>query len=507
MTELSWARRLGWCVLTTTGVLAVLDALVWTSGGRLFQAVAAVTVVHLPPGQILLLGLTLLVLARGLRRGRLGARTDPTRLRSALRVAGLVATAGVLMDAGIALLTRYTSLDLDPGPLLSLVTGVGLLLVLILVLAPEPAPGAGSGAERTAVAALVQHPDADTLAPFALRADKAYVFSPDGQAVIGYRVLFGTAVVGGDPVGARSSTDAAIAAFIERCSRAGWRIAVLGAGEPAQRLWREHGLHGIGIGDEAVVDVARFDLATRRMRNVRQAVNRTHNAGVSTEVYAAAQLPAELRAGLAAIAAAWQAGRPERGFSMNLDDLVGCARPECLVIVAQDRLGQPVGFQRYALCGGQVLTLDSMPRVRCAPNGVNERLIVDMIEFARQQGLARVSLNFAAFRSLLQDGPRTGRDRLGYPLLRLLDPLIKVQPLYRFNAKFRPDWQPRAVLFGSFFELGWVLAAAFGMEFALPYDRTHAARRRAGGWAEHDSAVPWYGLARRRAGALFRGGH
>ena len=53
-----------------------------------------------------------------------------------------------------------------------------------------------------------------------------------------------------------------------------------------------------------------------------------------------------------------------------------------------------------------------------------------------------------------------------------------MEPLYRFNAKFRPDWQARSVLVGSWLGLGWVLLAALGMEFALPYDRAHSVRQR-----------------------------
>jgi lysyl-tRNA synthetase, class II len=286
-------------------------------------------------------------------------------------------------------------------------------------------------------------------------------------------------VAAGDPVGARPSAGAAIEAFVEHCERAGWRVAVVGAGDTAVELWRSHGLRTIGIGDEAMLDVAGFDLATRRMRNVRQAVSRTHNSGVTTRAYLASELPEQVRAELRAVARAWLGRVGEHGFSMNLDDLVDGRRPECLVVVARDRDGRPVGFQRYALCaGGRMLTLDAMPRMRGAPNGVNERLIVDTVRYARQHGVAVVSLNFAAFRRLLETGGRTPRQLLGYRLLRLLDPLVKVEPLYRFNAKFRPAWQPRSVLVGSWFGLGWVLLAVLGMEFALPYDRAHSVRHR-----------------------------
>jgi lysyl-tRNA synthetase class 2 len=50
-----------------------------------------------------------------------------------------------------------------------------------------------------------------------------------------------------------------------------------------------------------------------------------------------------------------------------------------------------------------------------------------------------------------------------------------LESLYRFNAKFHPDWQPRSVLFRSWGEVGWLGAAALAMEFSLPLDRGRVA--------------------------------
>jgi lysyl-tRNA synthetase class 2 len=456
------------------GTVVVGDALTWAPGGRLYRAVDGVTPVHFTRGHTLLLGLLLLVVARGLGLRR---APHPVRIRAALRLGGVVLGLVVLAELAAAVVRRYGAGEPHMTAALGTFMLLGGLVALVVVFSPAPSPPPGTEAERRAMAALVRHPDADSLAPFALRRDKTYMLSPDGLAAVAYRVLAGTAVAAGDPVGARASAGAAIEAFVGHCERAGWRVAVVGAGAEAVALWRSHGLRPIGIGDEAVLEVARFDLATRRMRNVRQAVSRTHNCGVTTWAYLASEMPEQVRAELRAVARAWLGRAGERGFSMNLDDLVDGRRPECLVVVARDRDGRPVGFQRYALCAaGRTLTLDAMPRMRGAPNGVNERLIVDTVGYAREHGVAAVSLNFAAFRRLLEAGPRTPRELLGCLAMRLLDPLVKVEPLYRFNAKFRPAWQPRSVLVGSRLGMGWVLLAVLGMEFALPYDRAHSAR-------------------------------
>src|SRR5581483_9957611 len=55
--------------------------------------------------------------------------------------------------------------------------------------------------------------------------------------------------------------------------------------------------------------------------------------------------------------------------------------------------------------------------------------------------------------------------------IHLMDPLIQLESLYRFNAKFRPGWLPRAVLVASWLDLPLFGIAAFGLEFARPYGR------------------------------------
>lgn len=432
----------------------------------------------------LLIGLAMLLGARGLLARRVARPViRPERARSAVRVAGVAAGAALAVAAVRVLSVRLLGGRLAlPAVAPRTVLLLGLLVALVVLLAPAPAPPPAGAAERAAVAALVEDPGADTLAPFALRTDRSYAVSPDGRAAVAYRVLFGVAVAGGDPVGAPASAPAAVAEFMACCARSGWRVAVLGASDPARELWRRHGLRAVGIGDEAVLDPGTFDLTGRRMRNVRQAVARTHNAGVTTRLWRQADLPEPVRAELAAVVAGWPGH--ERGFSMNLDGLTSGAagtgpdRADCVLAIARDEAGRVAGFQRYARCaGGSVLTLDAMPRLPGAPNGVNERLIVDTLAYAREAGVRRVSLNFGAFRALLEARHRTGRERLGYRVVRLLDPLIKVEPLYRFNAKFAPSWQPRSVMVPSLAVIGRVLVAALGMEFALPYDRRHASRR------------------------------
>ncbi|HEY2669718.1 MAG TPA: phosphatidylglycerol lysyltransferase domain-containing protein [Rugosimonospora sp.] len=449
-------------------------------------ALAALRAMPGRPVRVTLLGAVLIGLFA--LRAEFPTRPDTRRLRLAAQLGAgvlILVVAGIGWElavdragprtVGSAMLADFITTTAPPapitahaavGPALSVLVAGGGVVVLLLALAAAGPPQPANAAQRSSVTALAWHAGADSLAPFATRHDKTYAFSPDGRCAIGYRVFFGTALAGGDPVGHPDSADAAIAEFVATCVRNGWRPAVLGASEPMRARWAGYGLRGLVIGDEAIVHPATFSLASRRMRNVRQAVARTRNAGVGVDI---GPLTAHLATSLRPVLDDWLAGRRERGFAMNLDQIL-VPREDCLVAVASLPSGEPVAFARFAVCaGGRTLTLDVAPRGRRAPNGVVERLIVEMVAYGAANDAEEVSLNFAGLRGVFESSGAAGR--VGGVLVRAFDRWIELGPLYRFCAKFQPTWRPRSLLMGSWASLGVVGAAALTAEFgrtALP---------------------------------------
>jgi lysylphosphatidylglycerol synthetase-like protein (DUF2156 family) len=422
-------------------------------------------------GALLLVGTALVALVS--IRGDFGAAPDPTRLRLAGQITGVAAVAAIIgggwaavshrgepgLGSGVIADVAGGAPDSWSGELLVVTIATAVVLAVLIALAPARPPAPANPVDRSLVHLLASHTDADSLAPFATRADKAYVFDPQRQTAIGYRVVLGTALAGGDPVGPVEHAAAAIRAFLDLCGERGWRPAVLGASDAMVPLWRDAGLRGMRIGDEAVLPVGTWSLESRRMRNVRQAVNRTHNAGIRVTI---GPLTEDHAAVLRPIVHHWLGGHAERGFAMNLDAIL-TPRPDCLVATAYDRAGHPVAFARFAWCaGGTALTLDVAPRGAGAPNGVAERMIVEMVDYARRRGVHEVSLNFAAMRWVFDSPAVAPRALAG--ALRGLDRWVEIAPLNRFCEKFHPHWRTRSLMMRSWLELGWVAAAALRAE-------------------------------------------
>lgn len=290
---------------------------------------------------------------------------------------------------------------------------------------------------------LVNTTSGDPLAPFAMQSLKSYYFNPDGTAAIAYRTRIGFAVVSGDPLGDDDQFPQLVADFVAMCHSRGWRLVVLGCSERRKVLWCNDAVVGqkmrtVPIGRDVVIDVRKFDMVGRKYRNLRQAVQRTHNFGITTEVIDEQAVDDELQADLAEVLFASHRGaRTERGFSMILDGALERRYPGIRLIIARDRFGQVQGFHRYATAGGgKDITLDVPWRRPGAPNGIDERLSVDMIRHAKAAGAQHLSLAFAAFPEIYCNKNRSRPQQLIYKSLHLLDSLIALEPLYRYLRKF-----------------------------------------------------------------------
>jgi lysyl-tRNA synthetase class 2 len=325
--------------------------------------------------------------------------------------------------------------------------------------------------ERELAAALVHAWGVDTLAPFVLRADKSYFFTADEAAFLAYRVVGGVAIVSGDPIGPPERFDELIASFVAHAHARDWRLAILGVSEEWLPLYQRHGLHALYHGDEAVVDVASFSLEGRAIRKVRQSVHRLAREGYVARVLRPSEIGAGLRGELEELARAWRGDAPERGFVMAIDRLFRLGDGDAVFVVGFGPDERVAGFLHFAVSSiGRSLSLSSMPRLRSTPNGFNEWLIVRTIEWARDNGVDAVSLNFAPFAALLApEAELTSLQEVQRRALLTLKGRFQLDNLLVFNRKFAPRWQRRFVVYERRRDLPRIGIAALAAEAYLPF--------------------------------------
>ncbi|MFF7880200.1 phosphatidylglycerol lysyltransferase domain-containing protein [Streptomyces sp. NPDC020794] len=297
---------------------------------------------------------------------------------------------------------------------------------------------------------LDRHGDRDSLGYFALRREKSVIWSPTGKAAVAYRVVGGVSLASGDPIGDPEAWPGAIEPWLAEARAHGWIPAVMGSSEEAGTVYSRHGLDALELGDEAIVETAEFTLDGRAMRTVRQAYNRVKRAGYEVRIRRHEDIPADEMTYLLRRADDWRDGATERGFSMALGRLGDPDDGRCVMLECTDGEGELRALLSFVPWGPQGLSLDLMRRDRDAENGLMEFMVIELLRRAQEIGITQVSLNFAMFRSVFERGGRLGAGpvlRLWRSLLSFFSRWWQIESLYRANAKYRPIWEPRFLLF------------------------------------------------------------
>ncbi|MFT4044676.1 MAG: bifunctional lysylphosphatidylglycerol synthetase/lysine--tRNA ligase LysX [Gordonia sp. (in: high G+C Gram-positive bacteria)] len=304
--------------------------------------------------------------------------------------------------------------------------------------------------ERLIRALIARFNDDDSLGYFSTRRDKAVVFSRDARAAITYRVELGVGLAGGDPIGDRDSWPDAIAEFLLLCERYGWHPAAMGVSERGAAAYDAAGFGSLNIGDEAILRTRDFSISGPAMKGVRQAITRTRRSGVTVRIRRHRDIGAAEMAQVIARADAWRDTDEERGFTMALSRIGDQADGECLLVEALRNEGTAdetvIGMLSFVPWGRHGVSLDVMRRDRGGINGVVETMVSDLCRRSADLGIAKVSLNFATFRAVFEKGRDIGAGpviRLSYSLLMFGSKFFQMESLYRSNAKYLPDWQPR----------------------------------------------------------------
>jgi lysyl-tRNA synthetase class 2 len=333
-----------------------------------------------------------------------------------------------------------------------LVTAALALRALWLWLRPHRL-GPAEVDERDRAAAVVQEHGADSLSYFALRRDKSYFFSPSGRSFLAYRVVRGTALVAGDPIGEAHERQELMAEFRRVAHTKGWRVAVAGASVDALPDYAELGFKSMYLGDEAIVRPSEFSLDGRAIRKVRQSVSRLEKAGYEVRVLTTGAADEQLRNELCAVSHEWRGNWPERGFTMAMDALF--LYPDTVLAVAVAPDGSVGGFlQLVPSPASDGYSLASMRRRRDSPNGLMEFLITKTVDWARASNVTELSLNFAVFADFLRAEEGASRIVLGFRYLLLKgDRLFQLERLHSFNRKFFPHWRRRYFCFERWTDL------------------------------------------------------
>lgn len=276
----------------------------------------------------------------------------------------------------------------------------------------------------------------------ALTGDKALLFHPNGNAFLMYARRGRSLVALYDPIGPPQQRAELIWQFRDLCDLHHARPVFYQVRAENLPYYMDIGLTAIKLGEEARVDLRRFDLEAKgkEMKDLRYTWNRGGRDGLSLEIHEPGHAPMDE---LKVISDAWLTGKNvrEKGFSLGRFSESYIQHFRVAVIRFE---GRPVAFANLLeTYSHELASLDLMRAHPDAPKLTMEFMMVGLILHYKEHGYARFSLGMVPLSGLQ---PRRGApltQRLGSMVFRRGEQLYNFQGLRRFKDKFQPDWEPR----------------------------------------------------------------
>jgi phosphatidylglycerol lysyltransferase len=280
--------------------------------------------------------------------------------------------------------------------------------------------------------------------------DKQYFFSRDGQSGIAFRVHHSVALCVSDPAGDPLTFQSLILDFQEMCFHNDWLPAFIHISDQYRHIYEKHNFFIQKLGQEAVVDISHFNSQTAKEKYFRQISNRFDKHGYSTELMKPPHHEAVLNR-LSVISKEWlsQGSRSERGFAMGYYTTE--YMQQCEVLVARDAAGTIQAFLNLvpADFDHEEATYDLLRQAKGSLGNINDYLLISLMKQLENRGYKRLNLGLAPLVGLKNEDSqkKTLIDNVLQFAYANGDMFYSFSGLYRFKAKYEPNWQDRFVAY------------------------------------------------------------
>jgi len=275
-------------------------------------------------------------------------------------------------------------------------------------------------------------------------------FTADGEGAVAYRVINGVAITMSDPICAPDRAAETIREFAAFCDANGWTPVFYSTHPQYLPVFEEMGWQHMSVGEETIVRTTGLELTGKPWQKVRQALNRGIKEGMTTVWTSWRDLPLATAAEITAISEEWVAEKelPEMGFTLGGMEELKDDEVRLMLAVAPDGRLQAVTSWLPVYRDGAVVgwTIDFMRRADGSMNGIMEFLIASAALHMKDTGAEVLSLSGAPLATKpLEAGEEppapTPMTRLLEWLAQTLEPAYGFSSLFRFKAKFNPEYE------------------------------------------------------------------
>lgn len=302
-----------------------------------------------------------------------------------------------------------------------------------------------------------------TYANLALLGDKQFLLSDNQDAFLMYGVAGRgektltrtTWVALGDPVGPQEQWEDLTWRFVELCDLYHGQPAFYQIDGQTLDLYTNLGMTFLKLGEEARVPLATFSLEGASRRGLRHSHNKVARSNYTFRIVPAEQV-SDLLDSLKRVSDAWlqEKNTREKGFSLGFFDPAYIS--QCPVALVQgpqtrsDAFGNPNNAEGIAAfanlwqgAGKQELSIDLMRHLPSCPEGIMDYLLIELMQWGRQEGYQWFNLGMAPLSGLENRALAPLWSKAGNLVFRLGEHFYNFQGLRQYKEKFDPEWRPK----------------------------------------------------------------
>lgn len=282
----------------------------------------------------------------------------------------------------------------------------------------------------------------DTSAYLALLGDKNFLFSEGGRSFIMFAVEGRSWIALRDPFGPAEEAAEILWNFREICDRYnGWPV-FYESGAAYLPLYLDLGLTPLKIGEEGKLYLPGFDLEGRRHKGLRGTMHRVEREGVVFTVLPPSDVP-PLLPELRSISDAWlnEKRTREKGFSLGSFREAYLVHFPMAIVSKGDRIlvfaNLWLGAEKWEL------SPDLMRHLPDAPSGIMKYLFVRLILWGKEEGYQWFNLGMVPFSGFEEHSQSPLWQKFGSQVYRHGENFYNFQGLRKFKDNFQPQWEPR----------------------------------------------------------------
>jgi phosphatidylglycerol lysyltransferase len=256
------------------------------------------------------------------------------------------------------------------------------------------------------------------------------------------------ALILGGPAGKEARFKQLLSEFQYVCWGNDWRPAVIHADASLRTLYEEFGYTVQKLGEEAVVDLHKFDSETKNDKYFKNISNRFQKQGYSFEILSPPHHQAVISR-LTEISDQWlnRGNHVERGFAMGYfsEQYISI----CELAVARDAAGTIQGFLNIvpADFDNSEATFDMLRSANNSLGNINDFLLINLCKSLMELGYSTLNLGLCPLVGIEKDENKGFVSSLFSFTYANGDRFYSFSGLYRFKNKYQPQWKPRYVVY------------------------------------------------------------